>query len=156
MNQDFSNGPEFYENAANGEELDEYERQILEENQRRNQEARGDNVEIPDSTENDESRSYNPYYTDEDEPYIPPEYPSYVRRMSDSSSDANTEKHYDQQAGGFPEDMLRYEESSGSEKTIMQSTRQTATTSVTSIKATPSNRNITRELGHASSNYDSK
>lgn len=135
--------------------------------------------------------------------------------MSDSSSDANTEKHYNQQAGGFPEDMLRCthedlnrmddqrrredrnnkifsphinasnfdgihlkkffytkqkatvinivcffcvldEESSGSEKTIMQSTRQTATTSVTSIKATPSNRNITRELGHASSNYDSK
>ncbi|KAG1447795.1 hypothetical protein G6F46_011175 [Rhizopus delemar] len=187
MNQDFSNGPEFYENTATREELDEYERQILEENQRRNQEARGDNVEIPDSTENNEARSYNPYYTDEDEPYIPPEYPSYVRRMSDSSSDANTEKHYDQHEGGLPEDMLRCahedlnrmddqrrredrnnkifsphinasnfddEESSGSEKTIMQSMRQTATTSVTSIKATPSNRNITRELGHASGNYD--
>ncbi|KAG1158591.1 hypothetical protein G6F36_014153 [Rhizopus arrhizus] len=69
-----------------------------------------------DSTENDEPRSYNPYYTDEDEPYVPPEYPSYVRRMSDSSSDANTEKHYDQHVGGFPEDMLRYAESSGSEK----------------------------------------
>ncbi|KAG1036157.1 hypothetical protein G6F43_013104 [Rhizopus delemar] len=107
MNQDLSNGPEFYENTATEEELDEYERQILEENQRRNQEARGDNVEIPDSTENDGSRSYNPYYTDEDESYIPPEYPSYVRRTSDSSSDANTEKHYDQHEGGFPEDMLR-------------------------------------------------
>ncbi|KAG1040025.1 hypothetical protein G6F43_012376 [Rhizopus delemar] len=81
MNQDFLNGPEFYKNAANGEELD--------------------------STENDEARSYDPYSTDEDEPCIPPEYPSYVRRMSDSSLDANTKKHYDQHEGGFPEDMLR-------------------------------------------------
>jgi hypothetical protein len=35
-----------------------------------NQEARGNDVEIPDSTENNKPHPYNLYYTDEDEPYI--------------------------------------------------------------------------------------
>ncbi|EIE76878.1 hypothetical protein RO3G_01582 [Rhizopus delemar RA 99-880] len=76
MNQNFSNGPEFYENTSTGAEFDE------------------------------------------DEPYFPPEYPSYVRRMSDSSSAANMEKHYDQPKDDFSEDMLRYAEISGSEKLL--------------------------------------
>ncbi|KAG1136458.1 hypothetical protein G6F37_010478 [Rhizopus arrhizus] len=67
MNQDFLNGPEFYENTATGEELDESESLILEENQRINQEARGNDVEILYSTENNKPHPSNLYYTDEEE-----------------------------------------------------------------------------------------
>lgn len=56
--------------------------------------------------ENNELHSYNPYYTDEDEPYILPENLFDIRRLSDSSLDRNLEEH-DQYGGALTEEMLR-------------------------------------------------
>ncbi|KAG0747181.1 hypothetical protein G6F22_006657 [Rhizopus arrhizus] len=69
-------------------------------------EARGNVVEIPDSTENNQPYSYSPCYTDEDEPYIPPENLFDIRRMSDSSSDGGFGDH-DQHGGALTEEMMR-------------------------------------------------
>ncbi|KAI7868386.1 uncharacterized protein EV154DRAFT_540879 [Mucor mucedo] len=91
--QDFTNGPEFYDNAANDDELGEYEREILEGAQRRNQKARGDDIQ-----------THNPYYTDEDEPYAPPDNFFYTRRMSDSSAEEHTEN---QSRENMAEEFLR-------------------------------------------------
>ncbi|KAG0747025.1 hypothetical protein G6F57_002839 [Rhizopus arrhizus] len=88
MSQDFSNDPEFNENTATGEEFDENESLILEENQRMNQEARGNDIEIPDSTENNKSHPYN-------------------LCMSNSSLDGNLEDP-DQHVCALTEEMMRY------------------------------------------------
>lgn len=80
----------------------------MEERLRRNQETRGDNVEIPDSPENEyELHPQNPYYTDEDDPYIPPEGFQNVRRMSDSSSDSVIEKNHHRGMNDLSEEVLR-------------------------------------------------
>lgn len=84
--------------------LGEYEREILEETQRRNQEARGDDVEIPDDTEDSGPRVQNPYYTDEDEPYSPPNSYLFTRRMSDSSVEENVEE---ERLDNMTEEVLR-------------------------------------------------
>ncbi|KAI8327639.1 hypothetical protein BD560DRAFT_457201 [Blakeslea trispora] len=76
--------------------------------QRRNQEERGDEVEIPDSHDNDDSRAQNPYYTDDDEPYIPTENPAYVRRMSDSSLDSDLRQVNDQIEESMTDETLRF------------------------------------------------
>ncbi|KAI8330829.1 hypothetical protein BD560DRAFT_457064 [Blakeslea trispora] len=92
MNQDFTNGPEFYEDERARDELEE----------------RGDEVEIPDSHDNDDSRAQNPYYTDDDEPYIPTENPAYVRRMSDSSLDSDLRQVNDQIEESMTDETLRF------------------------------------------------
>lgn len=79
----------------------------MEEAQRRDQETRGDNIEIPDSTRDNEPQLHNPYYTDEEEPYEPPDASQYGRRMSDSSSDANMEDGHGQREGNMTEEMMR-------------------------------------------------
>lgn len=88
--------------------LDDIELEILAQQQRRNQEERGDDVEIPDSLVNNEFRSENPYYTDEDEPYIPTENPMFVRTMSDSSLDSDLRQVNDQYEEGLTDEMLRF------------------------------------------------
>ena len=84
--------------------IGEYEREILEGAQRRNQKARGDDIQSPDNLEDNEPRAHNPYYTDEDEPYAPPDNFFYTRRMSDSSAEEHTEN---QSRENMAEEFLR-------------------------------------------------
>lgn len=84
------------------------EQQGTSQQQRRNQEERGDEVEIPDSHDNDDSRAQNPYYTDDDEPYIPTENPAYVRRMSDSSLDSDLRQVNDQIEESMTDETQRF------------------------------------------------
>ncbi|KAI7889657.1 uncharacterized protein EV154DRAFT_482978 [Mucor mucedo] len=92
LNQDFTNGPEFYASNTVDEELDDFELEILERDQRGSGKVHDEEDKIEENTTNSntKSRTNNQNFDEEDdenEPFFPENY-NYdnARRFSESTA----------------------------------------------------------------------